>query len=539
MKKNATKSSTKSTKSTTSKVSNKKETLTMNIIKAEEIFCEFDRETSEQEIQNRAASINGVGLIHSIKIQPIEHENYKYKVVAGRKSFVAMTQLLGKAELAVPSEVSFIEGDAELIAFAENDERTNLTLAEQIEKLSGLSEKFGIAELATHLSHSPQWIAARIRLQSLADCWKQAIQENRFPHFTLGHYEAVSKYPEDVQQEVFNYFSGYNADDQITVKEFGKYLEDNFTFLLKNAPWNDDGSYQGCGECPACLDRKNNGFLFDDMNDYSKAICQNRQFYQEKLNAFIAEKVEKIRQDEPETLLISQSREYPEGFPLDVEEVYPSHAWTQVSKKKGGQRAFIVCGPQAGNTIHVKIEDYYRKQQEARANSPAGSEAEEPEEKRPSTLAERKERKHRQRQRHCIDGLIAYLEKFEYQIPERNTIFKLIACLGVSSAFGGSWGENVPQEGIASYPLVDEASLDADVWKKLTDKLVCELKQGQSGPVEAKWSEAEVLALIVGFDLEKTFSEAVEALPDPKAWQELEKKEQLPAETKRQVESAA
>ena len=168
MKKNASKSSMKTT---TSKASSKKETLTMNVIKAEEIFCEFDRETSEQEIQDRAASINGVGLIHSIKIQPIEHENYKYKVVAGRKSFVAMTQLLGKTELAVPSEVSFIEGDAELIAFAENDERTNLTLAEQIEKLSVLSGKFGIAELATHLSHSPQWIATRIRLQSLADCW--------------------------------------------------------------------------------------------------------------------------------------------------------------------------------------------------------------------------------------------------------------------------------------------------------------------------------------------------------------------------------
>ncbi|MFA7232333.1 MAG: hypothetical protein WC071_13760 [Victivallaceae bacterium] len=519
-----------STKTITSKASNKNETLTMNVIKAEEILCEFDRNTSEQEIQGRAVSIKGVGLIHSIKIQPIEHANFKYKVVAGRKSFIAMTQILGKTEFTVPSEVSFIEGDAELIAFAENDERTNLTLAEQIEKLSGLSEKFGIAELATHLSHSPQWIAARIRLQALADCWKQAIKENRFPHFVIGHYETVAKYPEEVQRAVFDYFSSYNADSKIPLAQFDKYLEDNFTFLLKNAPWNKDGSYQGCGECLACIDRKNNGFLFDDMNDYSKARCQNRQFYLEKLHAFIAEKVEKIRQDEPETLLISQSREYPEGFPLDTEEVYPSHAWTQVSKKKGGQRAFIVCGPQAGNITHVKIEDYYQKQQEARANSLSGNEPETTEEKRPSTLSERKERKHRQRQRHCIDALIAYLEKFEYQIPDRNTIFKLIACLGVDSVFSGNWGKDTPKEGIASYPLVDEESLDAEVWKKLTCNLVNELKQCQSGSVEAKWIEAETLSPIVGFDLEKAFTEAVEELPDPKAWQELEKKEQQLAE---------
>jgi len=355
MKKNAVKSSTKST---TRKVSNKKETLTMNVIKAKEILCEFDRETSEQEIQDRAASINGVGLIHSIKIQPIEHESFKYKVVTGRKSFIALTQIICKTELAVPSEVSFIEGDAELIAFAENDERTNLTLAEQIGKLAKLSEKFGIAELATHLSHSPQWIAARIRLKELVECWRTAMKENKFPNFTLGHYEIIAKYSEDIQLAVFEFFDRRNTDEKIPLAKFSKMLDEEFTFLLKNAPWNEEGSYQGCGECPACIDRKNNGFLFDDMNDYSKARCQNRQFYLEKLHAFIAEKVEKIRQDEPETLLISQSREYPEGFPLDTEEVYPSHAWTQVSKKKGGQKAFIVCGPQAGVSADLKCPNF-------------------------------------------------------------------------------------------------------------------------------------------------------------------------------------
>jgi len=201
----------------------------------------------------------------------------------------------------------------------------------------------------------------------------------------------------------------------------------------------------------------------------------------------------------------------------------------QSKSAKSGQ---IKSAATAGNTIHVKIEDYYRKQQEDRANFAAGTETETPEEKRPSTLAERKERKYRQRQRHCIDGLIAYLEKFEYPIPDRNTIFKFIACIGVDSVFSGNWDKDAPHKGIASYPLVDEESLDTDAWKKLTINLVNELKQGQSGPVEAKWTESEVLSPIVGFDLEKAFAEAVEALPDPKAWQELEKKEQRPVEEK-------
>ena len=103
----------------------------------------------------------------------------------------------------VPDEVSFIEGDADIIAFAENDERTNLSLAEQVDKLSVLSEKFGIAELSSHLSHSPQWIAARIKLNDLVDCWKQAMRENQFPDFVIGHYEAIAKYPAEIQEQVF------------------------------------------------------------------------------------------------------------------------------------------------------------------------------------------------------------------------------------------------------------------------------------------------------------------------------------------------
>ncbi|MDD5697826.1 MAG: hypothetical protein PHH77_04340 [Victivallaceae bacterium] len=508
----------------------------METINVSEIKCEFDRKITEKEIQARAESISGVGLIHSIKIQKIEDENFKYQVVAGRKSFAALTQIIGKTELQIPEEVSFIEGDAEVIAFAENDERTDLTLAEQVDKLEKLSERFGIAELASHLSHSPQWIAARVRLKALADCWKQAMRENEFPHFVIGHYEAVARYPEDVQGEVYNHFRNWNTDDKIPLAQFGKFLEDNFTFLLKNAPWNTDNSYQGCGECPACLDRQNNGFLFDDMNDYAKARCQNRQYYQEQLGKFIAGRVEKARQTEPEIVLVAQSRRLPEDFPLDAEEVYPDYAWSLAKKKEGGQKALVVYGPQAGKTVFVKIADCYRQPSGEDSGS---SEPEEEPQKRPGTLSERKERKHRQRQRHCITALIEYLEAFEYPVPGRDTIFRLVACLGVDSVFKGYWGNGGPAEGIRSYPEINAETLDAEVWKKLANNLVRDLKPGQSGQVEARWTEAEILATIVGFDLEQAFAKAVEVLPDPKSWKELEKQEQVKDYARQQAESAA
>ncbi|MCK4983760.1 MAG: hypothetical protein KAS17_12595, partial [Victivallaceae bacterium] len=48
------------------------------------IKCEFDRNTTTEEIQERADSIKSVGLIHSVKIQPIEDKTFQYQVVAGR-----------------------------------------------------------------------------------------------------------------------------------------------------------------------------------------------------------------------------------------------------------------------------------------------------------------------------------------------------------------------------------------------------------------------------------------------------------------------
>lgn len=495
----------------------------MKIINVKEIKCEFDRKTTQEEINARAESIKGIGLIHSVKIQVIEDKDFKYQVVAGRKSFFALTKVIGKMELSTPDEVSFIDGDAEVIAFAENDERTNLSLAEQVDKLEKLSERFGIAELASHLSHSPQWIATRIKLKDLADCWKQAMRENQFPNFVLGHYEAIAKYPVEIQEQVFSYCESWNFDDKVSVANFSKKLKESFTFLLKNAPWNTDDSYQGCGECPACIDRQNDSYLFPEMNQYDNAVCMNREFYLEKLNEFIAQKVEEVKQKSPDILLVAQDSEIYEGFPLDAEEIYPPHVWTKSTKKDGGQKALIVNGPQAGKVLFAKISEYYQQPGDNAGSEDNSGQEDQP--KRPSTLAERKERKHRQRQRHAIASLMEHIEAMEYEIPERDTIFKLIACLGVNSIFHANWESNALSEGIASYPELTEESLNADVWRKLSNNIIRNLKFGQSGPVEACWQEAEIISPIVGFDLEQAFKYALEALPDPKAWKELEKQE--------------
>ncbi len=502
-------------------------------IRAEDVLCELDRKTSGNEIQDRAKSLKSVGQIHSVKIQPIEHEKYKYRVVAGRRSFLALTKILGKDELKMPEEISFIEGDPEIIAFAENDERTNLSLSEQIEKLNRLSERFGIAELSSHLSHSAGWIAARIRLNELSDIWKDAMKKSFFPEMTIGHYEAVAKYPKEIQDEAYEFCKGLDFEEGLSIAQLENLLMENFTFQIRNVPWNENGEYQGCGTCPACIDRKNKGYLFEEMNDDKKAICQNRKHHIEKMNEYIAVKVEEIRKNAPETVLVSQNSYYPEGFPLAKEEIYPSHAWTKTGKKKNAKRAFIVNGPMAGSFINVEINESYLKKPEGMNGSGAGSGSQDgiegQSEKKPRSLAERKELKNRQRQRHAITTLIAYLESGKYEIPERDVLFRLIACLGVDSICLYDYSN--PQSnvqfgtfGLSAYQEISEkVDLDKQVWKKVLVNILKDLKQGQTGSVAARWEEAQLIGKITGFDLGKAFEEAISALPDPKSWEKLEK----------------
>ena len=261
---------------------------------------------------------------------------------------------------------------------------------------------------------------------------------------------------------------------------------------MKNAPWNTDGSYQGCGECPACLDRQNNSYLFPEMNDYTKAGCMNREFYFEKLHEFIAGKVEEVKQQFPDILLVAQDHEQQDGFPLDSEEIYLPHVWTKSTRKNGGQKALIVNGPQTGKLIFAKVSEHYSKPEDSSDDNHV---QEEPQ-KRPSSLAERKERKHRQRQRHAIASLMEHIESMEYETPDRDTIFKLIACLGVDSIFHSNWETDSLPEGIATYPKINLEHLDSDVWRKLTNNIIRNLKFGQTGPAEACWLDAGIISPI-------------------------------------------
>ena len=504
-----------------------------SFVAVETIKCELDRKTTEQEIAERAESIKNVGLIHSVKIQPVEDKKFKYRVVAGRKSFLALTTILNKTELVIGGEspeLTIIDGDADLIAFAENHERVNLTLWEEVEKLENLRDKFKtVGDLANALGKKPQWVARRINLSNLTADWKHIMKHNSFDSFSIGHYEIIATYPQEVQDSISCYCANYDEVQEASIKKFEKLIQKLFSAKLINLPWNKDNSEKGCGECKACLDRINNGFLFENMNDPKEAMCMNHNYLQNKLENFIIAEAEKIRQQEEKIYLVSNSWMLDEeDSPFSSEEVLTCQQWCRKPKKDGGVKAFMVDGAEAGRYVYIEIY-----QDDSNDNEDS-----QPEEKHVRSLDERKALKNRQRQRKAIETLMEYIKSMDYQIPSRDDIFALIACLKVDNVFSTHYdfdkGEYTRkydcENGIANFEQAKAfEKLDSAVWEALSVEIVRELKYGQSGPVDARWNEAEIISSLISFDLAKAFEDATEALPDPKCWKKLEEQEKQKA----------
>ena len=504
-----------------------------SFVAVETIKCELDRKTTEQEIKERAESIKNVGLIHSVKIQPVEDKNFKYQVVAGRKSFLALTTILDKTQLVIGGEspeLTIIDGDADVIAFTENHERVNLTLWEEVEKLENMRDKFKtIGDLANALGKKPQWVARRINLSNLTREWKSIMKNNEFGSFSIGHYEVVATYPQEIQNSIANYCANYEEVQEASIKKFEKLIQKRFSSKLVNLPWNGDGQEQGCGTCKACLDRINNGFLFENMNDPKEAICMNVGYLAQKMQNFIVAEAEKIRQQEEKIYLISSSWMLDEeDSPFSNEEVLTCRQWCRKSKKDGGVKAFMVDGAEAGRYVYVEV--YHDDSND--------NEATQPEEKHVRSLDERKALKNRQRQRKAVESLMEYIKSMDYQIPSRNDIFALVACLKVDNVFTTHYdfdkGEYTRkydcENGIASFEQAKAfEKLDTAVWEALSNEIVRELNYGQSGPGDARWNEAEIISSLIAFDLAKAFEDATEALPNPKCWKKLEEQEKQKA----------
>ena len=250
------------------KTQNKKGTRKMKI-PMNRIKCEADRAYNKADDMHLLASIKSrIGqnlkpLLQPIALKKLEGDpDFDYVVEDGRRRFLALVKL-NVSELEMGQECILIDGDSEVNAYVAN-QHTDLSLAEEIKKLYSMREKFTTIEaLAVEIGHSPTWVARRLNLLNLSELWKKAMAEKTFGYMTVAHYETIATFPPAIQDDIFDYIRGVDGRDlkNASVRKFSETLYENFATLLASLPWKEEG----CGECPACLERKNTNYLFANL----------------------------------------------------------------------------------------------------------------------------------------------------------------------------------------------------------------------------------------------------------------------------------
>lgn len=502
------------------------------------IKCEADRAYNKADDMHLLASIKGriakglKPLLQPIALKKLEDDPaFDYAVEDGRRRFKTLVSA-GITEIELGQEAVLIDGDSEVNAYVAN-QHTNLSLAEEITKLYSMREKFKTLDaLAAEIGHSPTWVARRLNLLNLSELWKKAMTEKIFGYMTIAHYETIATFPPEIQDSIFDFIRSVEGRElkTMSVRKFSETLYEKFATLLSSLPWKEDG----CGECPACKERKEAGYLFANL--IPEPRCMNREYLEKKRKEYVA----CLAAKEPETVLVSQNyhvkeEEKENGDNLLVENtVLGPGDWRETEKPEEGVPAIIADGPRAGTKITIQ--------------RPKASEEAEP--KKSKTLAERKEAKTRQRKRKAIDKLVEAIKEGKTVTPSRTTIYLMIACKGTKAVCGDRFDFKEKKlvnatglsEKIMSYTALDMRELtegrklDEFLWTQVCENIFAELTYGQSGPEEARWSEAELIAGLVQFDLAKVLEEATAELPDPKAWEAIAKAEE---KTKQETEKEA
>lgn len=504
-------------------------------ISANRILCEADRSYNKADDMHLRTSIRNrldqglKPLLQPIALKKTENNpDYDYMVDDGRRRYRALTGL-GITEFELGQEAILIDGDSGLNAYLAN-QHTDLSLAEEITKLSALQERFPTQDgLAAEIGRSPRWVARRLNLRCLSDLWKKAMESKTFGYMSVSHYETIATFPPEIQDDIFDFIRSTRGRDlkTMSVGKFSQTLYDEFATRLSSLPWHEEG----CGECPACRDRKESGFLFVDL--LPEPRCMNREYLEKKRKEYVAA----LAAQEPETVLVSQNysgngdeTQADENDPLAEHNVLGAGDWSETDNTEGVP-AIIADGPRAGSKILIR---------QPKASGVAAP-------KQSKTLAERKEARNRQRKRKAIDMLMTAIKEGKTVTPSRKAIFLMIACKGVKAVCGSHFDYATKQlvnplelpDKIMSYCSLDAADqaegekLNELLWKQVCENVFSELTYGQSGTEEPRWTDAELIAGLIRFDLSGALEEATIALPDAKSWKALEKieeKERLKAE---------
>lgn len=496
---------------------------------------------TNESVRSLANSIAADGVLQPIIVRPHPKHRGKYEIRAGERRFKA-AKLAGLSS--VPAIIRELDDEAALaVTVVENLQRRNLTPLEQAETINlAIKNGYDLKAVAAKLGLSDKQTARRGSLINLSAAWKTALGDEKsvVRGLGFGHLELLARLPHDVQEAIA-------ADDFAAIADYGELptvaeldkLINGALHRLSAMPWSveDETIVPEVGACSECKKRSDkHPLLFDDEpakreGRVSKtATCLDPFCFERKEIAHVLRCEAKERDNHGGLQLVVLGDGFSDGrreaFGDRVRRIYnPKFV---AKKTKNTVAVMPVDGPRAGKVLYVMADDESSHVEKVKKAAQK--------EKKPLTLAERKEKLERRRQSFVVKAVREYLtslddtmiDRLAKDIANRNdeaaSTFEpaaLLLCLGTEQRFdspaeAGSW---------LLYDQLVKTKKTTAITKEVLGNAVAvwsgRLRDWGSAHTSNQFEEARRVCELMDWDFAEAVAKAETEIPTPKSWQNL------------------
>jgi len=488
------------------------------------------------DVEELAASIEAIGLIHPIIVRRISDEENEFSICAGHRRFAAFELLKNEN---IPSMIleDCDEQQALKIMQTENLQREDLTPLEEAKMIGQLMEAgASITEISRIQGKTREWVGLRRRLTNLSEKWQKAMtkEDMACSRWPVTHLAMVALLEKEVQDE-HEFWMSRNFSTkalQTTVADL--------TRLLKKAPWDteDAALVAAAGSCTACPSRSSRvPGLFEEDDESEVTIddkCLNDHCWHAKRLAHVELAYAELIEKEPHAVMVKAPQSHYEKAPKGALEQWDYHKCKKADN--GSRPALLVSGPRAGKRIYVTVMGSAEK----KVDRPLDPETGKPKPKL-KPMKERRADLKRRRFKLAIQKASGMLELFgtEYdeaednglptppEIPSIEAVFAMAAAFGTStSASYVEWwteanGTHVsePAKAVLEMTAVEQHPI---LWHNITPVLLGRWRyKGADQDLGAVWDDVERVYTHCGAESAGFLEDAVIEIKEPKSWEKL------------------
>jgi ParB/RepB/Spo0J family partition protein len=498
------------------------------------------RPITNASVESLARSMVRDGVLQPIVVRTHPTQEGKYEIRAGERRWRAAK--LAKLEF-VPAIVRPLDdAAAQAVTIAENLQRENLhPLEEAAAFRQALDRGQDTKTLAARLGKPVAFVLRRASLTALTESWQAEIRrpESDAGRFSVAHLELISRLPAETQDLLAaDGFTRIFGRGFPTAAELRRIIDEGLCTLV-SMPWklDDETIDPKAGSCLNCPKRSSmHPALFDEedaprngkVSDNDR--CLDPSCFDRKTTAFVLQRETELRAKHPDLRLVQigydrLSDATREALGGRVTRLY--NVRVVRASKPGAVPVMQVDGPKAGSLVYVDGGD------EATPNGRAWkSEETANDQHKPLTMPERRERLQRRRDAFLVRKVESHLREFDVA-KARDAARRLLAesvtdgarfdALSLVLTFGTSTRAD-RESGTDSWTLYEQhaaTSLEDKVTKAIEELVPVWTRRiaGVDGhSATPKASDARRVCALLGIDAVAIDAEAVQELPDPKAW---------------------